>query len=80
MAPSEDVPALTLDCTGLRCPMPIVRLGLAIRQAAAGTRIEVSATDPAFEPDLDAWARKTGHLVIAFQRGDVQRAIVEKAT
>lgn len=70
---------MTLDCTGLRCPMPIVRLGVAIRQAAPGTRIEVCATDPAFEPDLDAWARKTGHAVLEFHRGAVQRAIVEKA-
>lgn len=70
---------MTLDCTGLRCPMPIVKLGVAIRQAPPGTRIEVSATDPAFEPDLEAWARKTGHAVLEFHRGDVQRAIVEKA-
>lgn len=73
------VAAMTLDCTGLRCPMPIVKLGVAIRQAAPGTRIEIHATDPAFEPDLDAWARKTGHAVLEFERGAIQRAVVEKA-
>ena len=67
-----------LDCKGLRCPMPIVRLSQALRKMSDGERIEVEATDAAFEPDLQAWARQLGHSVISFQAGDVQRAIIEK--
>lgn len=69
----------SLDCTGLRCPMPIVKLGLAIRQVSPGARVEVRADDVAFEPDLRAWARQTGHLVVAFEAGPVARAVVQKA-
>lgn len=58
--------------------MPIVKLGLAVRQAEAGERVEIEATDPAFEPDLAAWARKTGHRIVEFAGGEVQRAVVEK--
>lgn len=68
---------IKLDCRGLRCPMPIVKLGMAVRQLEDGTEVEVEATDPAFEPDLHAWARKTGHTVVHFDHGgDVQRALV----
>jgi tRNA 2-thiouridine synthesizing protein A len=75
-----DVPAsvTALDCTGLRCPMPIVKLGLAIRPLPAGARVEVRADDAAFEPDLRAWARQTGHAIVEFDAGAVTRALVEK--
>jgi len=79
MSTAEQGAATTLDCTGLRCPMPIVKLGLAIRQLPSGARIEVRADDPAFEPDLRAWARQTGHLLLAFEPGTVPRALVQKS-
>lgn len=59
--------------------MPIVKLGLAIRQVEVGGCLEIEATDAAFHPDLQAWARKTGHEIVQFQAGDVQRALVRKA-
>ena len=67
-----------LDCRGLRCPMPIVRLSQAIRKLQDGEHIEVEATDAAFEPDLQAWARQLGHAVVSFQAGEVQRAVIQK--
>lgn len=68
-----------LDCRGLRCPMPIVRLGLTMRAMGPGERLGVQATDPAFEADLNAWARRTGHRVISFERGEVATAVIEKS-
>lgn len=58
--------------------MPIVKVGMAIRSLQPGDRLTVEATDPAFEPDLEAWARKTGHRILEFEKGSVQRAVVEK--
>lgn len=58
--------------------MPIVRLGLKIRGLEVGDRLSVEATDPAFEADLSAWAKRSGHSVLDFSRDDVQRAVVEK--
>jgi len=79
MPTDEPVSVTALDCTGLRCPMPIVKLGLAIRPLAAGARVEVRADDAAFEPDLRAWARQTGHAIVELEAGTVTRALVEKA-
>jgi hypothetical protein len=44
-----------------------------------GARVEVRADDAAFEPDLRAWARQTGHAIVALDPGAVTRALVEKA-
>ena len=50
-----------LDCSGLSCPMPIVKISQAIKEVASGEMLEITATDPAFEPDITAWAAKTGN-------------------
>lgn len=68
-----------LDCKGLNCPMPIVKISKAIKKMDAGDRLEVEASDPAFQADLEAWSRKTGHPLVEFSDGDVKRAVIEKA-
>ena len=60
--------------------MPIVRLSLLMRELREGDCVTVEATDPAFEPDLVAWTRQLGHLLVTFENGDVQRATVQKGT
>lgn len=66
-----------LNCEGLNCPMPIVELTKAARQLESGDRIDVTATDLAFKPDLEAWARRMGHTIESFEeRGAVQHATV----
>lgn len=77
--PADSDTITALNCTGLRCPMPIVKLGLAIRQLPVGGRVEIQADDVAFEPDLRAWARQTGHAILEFEGGPVARAVVQKA-
>jgi TusA-related sulfurtransferase len=68
-----------LDCTGLRCPLPIVKVSLAMKKMATGERLLVEATDPAFRPDITAWTRQLGHRLVSFEPGAVQRALIEKA-
>jgi tRNA 2-thiouridine synthesizing protein A len=51
----------TLDCAGLNCPLPILRLSKAIKAAASGATIEMLATDPGSVKDVQAWANQTGH-------------------
>lgn len=72
-------PHAHLDCTGLRCPLPIVKVSLAMKTMAAGERLLVEATDPAFRPDIMAWTRQLGHRLVSFEPGAVQRALIEKA-
>ena len=68
---------LTLDCKGLNCPMPIVKISMAAKKLSPGQVLEVEATDLAFKLDLEAWAAKTGHTVEEFEEGKVLRAVVK---
>lgn len=68
-----------LDCKGLNCPMPIVKISRAIKPLAVGDRLVVEASDPSFRADVEAWVKKMGHtLVEVTEASGVQRAIVEK--
>lgn len=68
-----------IDCTGLFCPMPIVRTREAMTEMGTGQLLEMLSDDPASEPDMRSWARSTGHeLVEITRRGPVYRFIVRK--
>ena len=56
---------LTLDCTGQRCPRPIVAIARAIGSVPAGGRVELLADDPATAPDLAAWCRMRGQELVS---------------
>lgn len=58
--PFETPADVVVDATGLRCPLPVIRLAAQAKQAAAGTVIEVLATDPAARADIPAWCRLRG--------------------
>jgi TusA-related sulfurtransferase len=61
-APASQTGADALvDARGLRCPLPVIRLAEAARDAAPGTVVEVWATDPAARADIPAWCRMRRH-------------------
>jgi tRNA 2-thiouridine synthesizing protein A len=69
----------TVDARGMSCPMPIVKTATLIRGLAAGTLVEVLATDPGSVKDFAAWTRSTGHeLVESGQEGSVYRFVIRK--
>ena len=60
-----------LDCTGLLCPMPVVKTKKALKDLEVGQVLEMVSTDPGSMPDMNAWAKQTGHeLVEAKDQGD----------
>jgi TusA-related sulfurtransferase len=68
-----------LDCRNLTCPMPIVKVSRAIKAIASGETLAISASDAAFQADLEAWVSKTGHALVEFRGGAEQYAVVKKA-
>ena len=56
---------LTVDARGLWCPMPILALAKALKTLRPGDLVRVIATDPAFEPDVQAFCASTGHTLVA---------------
>lgn len=53
-----------IDAKGLNCPMPIVKTAQAMRNLAAGSLLEVHATDPGSVRDFAAWCRSTGNTLV----------------
>ena len=49
-----------LDCRGMKCPLPVIRLANAIGDVAVGGTLAVVADDPAARPDVPAWCRIRG--------------------
>lgn len=76
---STDTVTTTLDLTGLRCPLPIVKTAAHVKKMQPGESLEVLATDPGSVPDFKAWAKATGHgLVAVDQQDDVYRFVIRK--
>ncbi|MBP7462504.1 MAG: DsrE/DsrF/DrsH-like family protein, partial [Candidatus Delongbacteria bacterium] len=57
-------PLTRLDACGLQCPGPILRLKDAIDQLHPGDHLEVTAGDPGFYSDVEAWCKTTGHRLV----------------
>ncbi|HKY35868.1 MAG TPA: sulfurtransferase TusA family protein [Polyangiaceae bacterium] len=70
----------TLDCRGKSCPMPIVLLAKALRDARTGTRLVVQADDRAFPEDVRAWCNKTGHELVSLDnKPGYYEAVIKKS-
>jgi tRNA 2-thiouridine synthesizing protein A len=57
----------TVDYKGLFCPMPIVKISKAIKEIEVGQVLEMLADDPGSKPDMEAWAKQTGHELLDLQ-------------
>jgi tRNA 2-thiouridine synthesizing protein A len=55
---------LTLDCSGLLCPMPIVKTSKAMKELGSGQILKMIATDAGSPPDIEAWSRQTGNELL----------------
>ena len=54
----------TLDCKGLSCPMPILKLAGTMKKMKKGQVLELLGTDPGSKKDVPGWCKKTGHEFI----------------
>ena len=61
-------PKLSLDFKGLLCPMPVVKIAMAMKQVQVGDLVEAVATDPGVMADIPAWARSTGNEVVTLEK------------
>ncbi len=69
MSNSTDViPDAELDCVGFYCPIPIAMTKEEIEKIEIGQVLKVEADDPAAEEDIKRWAKRTGHLILKFEK------------
>ena len=60
----------TLDCSGMLCPMPVIKTSKEIKQIEVGQVLKMIATDPGAPPDMEAWSRQTGHELMDSHQED----------
>jgi NADPH-dependent 2,4-dienoyl-CoA reductase/sulfur reductase-like enzyme/peroxiredoxin family protein/TusA-related sulfurtransferase/rhodanese-related sulfurtransferase len=71
--------AMRLDCSGMQCPGPILRVFETMKDMKDGEIMEVSASDPGFARDIVAWTRRTGNTLLSNEkRGTDYYALVQK--
>jgi tRNA 2-thiouridine synthesizing protein A len=59
-----------LDCAGMSCPLPVLKTAQAIKELAPGQVLELLATDPGVEPDMQAWTSRTGNELLGITNQD----------
>ena len=53
-----------LDCSGMLCPIPVVKTTKAIKAMEIGQILKMVATDPGAPPDMEAWSKQTGNELL----------------
>jgi tRNA 2-thiouridine synthesizing protein A len=77
--PAGTTPDEVLDCTGMACPLPVVKTSQAIKKLEPGQVLELLATDPGVERDMKAWSRRTGNELVGISRdADVFRVLIRR--
>lgn len=56
-----------LDARGLNCPLPILKTKKALGELTTGQVLKVISTDAGSVKDMAAFARQTGHELLASQ-------------
>ncbi|QUH30631.1 DsrE/DsrF/DrsH-like family protein [Vallitalea guaymasensis] len=59
---------IKLNACGLQCPGPIMQVNNKMKEINTGDILEISATDPGFPVDVEAWCKKTGNSFIKTEK------------
>ena len=63
---------INLDCCGMQCPGPIMKVSKKLSEMQDGEVLRVSATDMGFAKDVEKWCSRTGNTFISSKKDGVQ--------
>lgn len=66
---------IKLNACGLQCPGPIMQVNNKIKEINEGDILEITATDPGFPIDVEAWCKKTGNRFIKSEKREKEFAV-----
>ena len=70
---------VSVDCSGLSCPMPVVKSKKALQNMNSGEVLEIIATDKGSVNDFKAWCESTGNEYIKMDtKGDTYHHYIRK--
>ena len=70
MGELSDKADLEIDLSGLRCPLPVLRVKKALGEIGAGQTLRAFATDPGAGEDIPAFVRQAGHMIRGMREAD----------
>jgi tRNA 2-thiouridine synthesizing protein A len=74
-------PTVTLDTSGLLCPLPVYKAALALNGLQPGEVLELTCTDPGSLADIPALMRQRGDTLVELEEnGDTQIFRIRKGT
>ena len=69
----------TLDCYGMLCPLPIIKISEKIKEMKEGEVLETLSTDEGIKEDIVAWCNTTGNEYLGLEEEeDVFKVFVKK--
>ena len=74
------MPDKQLDTKNLKCPMPIIKIATAFKTLEKNQTLEVTATDPIFLSDVQAWCKKTSNELVSHSEKEGTIVVVIKKT
>jgi peroxiredoxin family protein/TusA-related sulfurtransferase len=76
MVPNKEM--RVLDCCGLQCPGPIMKVNETMQEMKNSEVLQVSATDMGFASDIDSWCRRTGNTLVKVERKNKENIVYIK--
>ncbi len=65
-----------IDCIGMRCPQPVLKLAVETAETKAGTVVEVIGDCPTFEKDIRSFCERRKKSLLSV-RGDGMRTVIQ---
>ena len=77
--PAIEAATQVVDCQGVPCPTPVLKIAQAIKTIEPGQVVELVATDPGVDPDMHAWTKRTGNELLGIEKdGNVFHVFVRR--
>lgn len=78
VAAKESRETKILDCCGLQCPGPIMKVNETMRDMQQDEILQVSSNDMGFAKDIDSWCKKTGNTLMQIERKEKENIVYIK--
>jgi tRNA 2-thiouridine synthesizing protein A len=56
---------MKIDCSGMRCPQPVLKLAVETAETPAGTVVEITGDCPTFEKDIRTFCERRRKTLLA---------------
>ena len=67
---------MRIDCSGMRCPQPVLKLAVETAETPAGTVVEIVGDCPTFEKDIRTFCDRRKKTLLSV-RGDGAKVVIQ---